>query len=191
MSSSTSQTAGFDPTEQLDLLPKISISLAEDADRPAIYALRHQVYALELGQHAANADEQLSDSLDAYNIYLKASVGGRIAGFVSITPPGRRYSVEKYVPREEFAFPFDGGLYEVRLLTVVPGHRNLPTAGLLMYAALRWIEVSGGTRIVVIGRREILSLYRKAGLRPAGALRAIGSCYLPPAFSHCRGASYG
>ena len=37
-----------------------------------------------------------------------------------------------------------------------------------MYAALRWIEAEGGERIVAIGRREILSLYLKAGLSSLG-----------------------
>jgi len=31
---------------------KISISLADEQDRQVIYALRHEVYARELGQHA-------------------------------------------------------------------------------------------------------------------------------------------
>jgi histidinol-phosphate/aromatic aminotransferase/cobyric acid decarboxylase-like protein/GNAT superfamily N-acetyltransferase len=146
----------------------IDVSLASADDRPAIYRLRHQIYALELGQHHPNCEKQLSDSLDAYNVYVKAEVGGRIAGFVSITPPGRRYSVDKYFSRDVFPFPFDSGVYEVRLLTVIPERRGLAIASLLMYAALRWIEAEGGARIVAIGRREILSLYLKAGLKSLG-----------------------
>jgi hypothetical protein len=37
-----------------------------------------------------------------------------------------------------------------------------------MYAALRWIEEEGGREVVAIGRREVLDLYRKAGLKPLG-----------------------
>jgi histidinol-phosphate/aromatic aminotransferase/cobyric acid decarboxylase-like protein/GNAT superfamily N-acetyltransferase len=148
--------------------PKIDISLAGADDRPAIYRLRHQVYALELGQHHPNSEQQLSDSLDAFNVYVKATVDGRVAGFVSITPPGHHYSVDKYFTRDVFPFSFDDGLYEVRLLTVIPEHRRLAIASLLMYAALRWIEAQRGTRIVAIGRREILNLYLKAGLISMG-----------------------
>jgi histidinol-phosphate/aromatic aminotransferase/cobyric acid decarboxylase-like protein/GNAT superfamily N-acetyltransferase len=146
----------------------ITIAEARKADRPEIYALRHRVYALELGQHAANSAQQLSDPLDVYNVYLKACVDGRIAGFVSITPPGRRYSVDKYFQREVFPFPFDDRLYEVRLLTVLPVYRRSTIAALLMYAALRLLESRGGSRVVAIGRREIISLYRKAGLQLLG-----------------------
>jgi hypothetical protein len=34
-----------------------------------------------------------------------------------------------------------------------------------MYAALRWVEAHGGEHILAIGRREVLDLYLKAGLR--------------------------
>jgi histidinol-phosphate/aromatic aminotransferase/cobyric acid decarboxylase-like protein/GNAT superfamily N-acetyltransferase len=143
----------------------VAIALADDADRETIYRIRHQVYALELGQHQQNQSARLTDPLDTYNVYLKAVSGGRIVGFVSITPPGHSYSVDKYFARDDFPFPFDDALYEIRLLTVLPSHRFRAFASLLMYAALRWIETQGGTRVVAIGRLEVLSLYEKAGLR--------------------------
>jgi len=156
-------------------LPRIEICLADATDRPAIYRLRHQVYALELGQHEPTGCEQLTDALDHHNLYLKACVDGRIAGFVSITPPGHRYSVDKYFERKVFPFAFDNGVYEVRLLTVVPERRRLAIATLLMHAAMRWIETEGGTRIVAIGRREVLRLYLKAGLKPLGRSTQSGA----------------
>jgi hypothetical protein len=58
------------------------------------------VYAEEIGQHAANALGVLTDSLDVYNHYTVAVLGDALAGFVSITPPGReRYSIDKYFER--------------------------------------------------------------------------------------------
>jgi histidinol-phosphate/aromatic aminotransferase/cobyric acid decarboxylase-like protein/GNAT superfamily N-acetyltransferase len=153
------------PFQRTHLEAKITIALADDSDRPELYAVRHQVYALELGQHLPNSAARLSDPLDTHNLYLKAVIADRIVGFVSITPPGQSYSVDKYFAREDFPFLFDDGLYEVRLLTVLPSHRRLAVASLLMYAALRWIETRCGTRIVAIGRLEVLSLYRKVGLR--------------------------
>lgn len=151
--------------QRISSAAKITIALAEDSDRSKIYRIRHQVYALELGQHEPNHTAELKDAIDAYNVYLKAEVGGCTVGFVSITPPGQKYSVDKYFLRGDFPFPFDDSLYEIRLLTVLASHRGLPAASLLMYAALRWIEARCGTRVVAIGRQEVLSLYQKAGLR--------------------------
>jgi ribosomal protein S18 acetylase RimI-like enzyme len=121
-----------DSPHPLELRSRTILSLAEDADRPEIYALRHKVYALELGQHSPNSTARLSDPLDDHNIYIKACIAGRLAGFISITPPGRGYSVDKYFARQDFPFSFDDNLYEVRLLTVAPGHRRLALASALM-----------------------------------------------------------
>jgi len=131
--------------------------------------MRHAVYASELGQHSENLDRRLTDELDAFNHYLVARVGNQLGGFVSITPPGHgRYSIDKYFARSDLPFSVDDGLFEVRILTVDRAFRRSILAGLLMYGAFRWSEDHGATRIVGIGRHEILPLYERAGLRPLG-----------------------
>ncbi|HEX4342366.1 MAG TPA: aminotransferase class I/II-fold pyridoxal phosphate-dependent enzyme, partial [Verrucomicrobiae bacterium] len=151
------------------------VSVAGEAERQEIYRIRHEVYAHELQQHPANEATRLSDSLDTGNTYLVVTIGGKIAGFVSVTPPGLpAYSIDKYFTREALPFPVDGGLYEVRLLTVLKTHRGSDVAALLMYAAFRWVESHGGTHIVAIGRREILDLYFKVGLKAVGKSASCG-----------------
>src|SRR5580692_3286798 len=104
---------------------KTRISMATQADRPGIYAMRHDVYAVELGQHAQNPEGRLSDSLDTFNEYIVARVDGALAGFISVTPPGfGRYSIDKYAAREDLPVQFDDGLYEIRVLTVGQQHRG-------------------------------------------------------------------
>lgn len=44
-----------------------------------------------------------------------------------------------------------------------------------MYAALRWVESHGGTRIVAIGRREVVELYQRIGLRLVGLTAHSGA----------------
>jgi histidinol-phosphate/aromatic aminotransferase/cobyric acid decarboxylase-like protein len=150
-------------------MSRLRVALGSGADREAIYRMRHAVYASELGQHSVNGEGRLSDSLDGFNEYVVVREGGEIAGFVSLTPPGRGgYSLDKYFSRDSLPFACDDGLWEVRLLTVPPRRRGRALAFLLMYAAFRLVESRGGTRIAAIGRREVLGLYRKAGLRPLG-----------------------
>jgi histidinol-phosphate/aromatic aminotransferase/cobyric acid decarboxylase-like protein len=148
---------------------RIVLRVANADDREAIYRLRHDVYARELGQHAPNANGRLRDALDEFNVYLVASLNDVVAGFISITPPeGGQFSVDKYVRREDFALLQDGQFHEVRLLTVPNGFRGREIACALMYAAFRWIESHGGERVVAIGRREILDLYLHVGLQRLG-----------------------
>jgi len=152
-------------------------STAGGADRDAIYAMRHDVYAVELGQHPLNESRRLSDALDAHNTYLIAETDGRTLGFISLTPPGApTYSVEKYLKREQIPATFDGGLWEVRLLTVAREHRRGPAALMLMRAALKAIREAGGTSVLVMGRSEVAPLYARFGLRGTGVRFISGAC---------------
>lgn len=148
---------------------RIELATATERDRDVIYRLRHEVFARELAQHTANPAGRLRDALDDWNTYLVAKMGGTIAGFISLTPPtAPTYSMDKYVARDRLPFPFDAGLFEARLLTVMPDFRGSEVAALLMYAAFRWVEARGGTRLMAIGRREVVDLYLRGGLEPVG-----------------------
>jgi acetyltransferase (GNAT) family protein len=143
---------------------KLRIALAGEVDRPFIYRLRHEVYACELHQHPENPAGQLSDALDAFNSYIVAFASdGRRIGFISITPPDHTYSLERYIARSDLPFPVDAGLYEVRLLAVERACRGSLAAPVLLYASLRWVESQCGTRIMAIGRSEVVSMYGKLG----------------------------
>ena len=147
----------------------ITLRLADDQDRDAIYRLRHDIYAEELHQHAANKTHTLMDALDLSNLYIVAYADQELAGFISLTPPeAPAFSIEKYIPRDELPFARGADLFEARLLTVRPQHRGTIVATALMYAALRHVETCGGTRIVGIGRREVLPVYRKVGFKTLG-----------------------
>lgn len=155
---------------------RFSLELADASDREQIARLRHDVYARELGQHAVNAAGRLGDALDPHIFSLIVRIDGALAGFISITPPSApSLSLDKYFARDALPFRVDEQLYEVRLLTVLKAHRGREIALLLMYAALRWVEAHGGTRIAAIGRREVLDLYRHVGLRPLGLTTQAGA----------------
>jgi GNAT superfamily N-acetyltransferase len=147
---------------------KVRIALATAHDRDVIYRLRHEVFAHELGQHPENDEQMLTDALDDYNVYITATLNEGIIGFISITPPAPSYSIDKYLSRDQLPFPVDDRLHELRLLAVIPNHRGSPILPALIYAAFRWVEAQGGTRIMAIGRREILDIYVKAGMRALG-----------------------
>jgi histidinol-phosphate/aromatic aminotransferase/cobyric acid decarboxylase-like protein len=152
------------------------VRMATDADREVIYRIRHEVYARELGQHATNSAQRLTDSLDTYNRYIVVADGTTLHGFVSITPAGSpKFSIDKYLAREVLPFPVDDRLFEVRILTVTATHRRSLLALALMYAAFRWVEARGGTRIMAIGRQDLLAMYGRVGLIPCGQVIQSGA----------------
>jgi histidinol-phosphate/aromatic aminotransferase/cobyric acid decarboxylase-like protein len=153
----------------------LSVGVASAAQREHIYRLRHDIYARELHQHAERADGALRDDLDERNIYIVAENAGGVAGFISITPPGGRFSIDKYFPPDVTSFARDDGAFEIRLLSVTAMQRGGAVAAILMYAALRWVEEHAGTRIVALGRDEVLHLYLGIGLKRAGNTVRSGS----------------
>ena len=147
----------------------VRIALATPVDRASIYRLRHDVYASELGQHKVQPNAMLSDALDENNIYIIATVADELAGFISITLPELgRYSIEKYLNRDELPIRLDDRTYEVRILTVSPSHRHSRIAWYLMYAAFRWIDEHNGEQIIAMGRTEVLSIYESFGAQLLG-----------------------
>lgn len=155
---------------------KVIIRAAGDQDRKSIYAIRHAIYAQELGQYETNPAGELRDKLDGQNHYIVARYNNELIGFISITTPASAsYSVDKYFDRSSLPFPFDSSLYEIRILSVTRAHRSGPAAYLLMYAAMRWVESHGGKNIVAICRSELLEMYRKTGLKPLGFSTRAGS----------------
>lgn len=155
--------------------PPVRIALAGPGERAQIYSVRHRVYALELGQHHTNPEQRLRDALDDFNCYIVARQRTELLGFVSVTTPGRDYSIDKYFQRANLPFPVDDQLYEVRLLTVPSSHRGRFVGPLLMYAAFRFIESQKGTQLAAIGRREVLDLYLRFGFERCGMETKAGA----------------
>jgi histidinol-phosphate/aromatic aminotransferase/cobyric acid decarboxylase-like protein/N-acyl-L-homoserine lactone synthetase len=164
-----SAAAGMDPSGEPSAARRLVVRMANARDREAIYRMRHDVFAAELGQYSTNSAGRLTDALDAFNYYIVVADGEQIVGFVSITPPGGpSYSIDKYFKRPELPFVVDDTLYEIRLLTVPQESRRSLLASALMYAAFRWSEARGGTHIAAIGRKEIRSIHLRVGLQPTG-----------------------
>ena len=148
---------------------KVMIGPGTRADRPSIYRMRYDVYATELGQHGLQQNAMLSDALDESNSYIIAKIRGELAGFISVTPPTLgRYSIEKYLRRDQLSIQLDERTYEIRILTVSRAHRHSRVALYLMYSAFRWVEEHGGEQIIAMGRSEVLSMYQSFGAQLIG-----------------------
>lgn len=158
------------------VVDELELRLASEADHEWIHRLRHEVYARELGQHVPNASGLLTDDLDGSNVYIVAARQGEPAGFISVTPPWvGRYSIDKYLPRQEHPALREDGLFEIRILAVDPSRRGELIGKLLMYAALRWVMAHGGRTIVALGRVGLLPMYLALGLASTGTAVRSGS----------------
>ena len=122
------------------MIDDLTIRTATPGDLSWAHALRHEVYAEELGQHDVRPEGRLSDALDGGNVYLVATRGDEPIGFVSVTPPWLgRFGLDKYVTRVELPLLDEPDVFEVRILTVRADERRTGVATALMYAAMRWV----------------------------------------------------
>lgn len=84
--------------------------------------------------------------------------GDRVVGYIGIVPPGVVSSIDR---RSGYTRAPDE--YEIRALTVDRKFRKRGIASGLMFAAMRYVEVDGGTYIIIQARRELLGMYRSLG----------------------------
>ena len=148
---------------------KLRLSLATTTHRNDIDRIRHDVYASELGQFTIRPDGLLQDRPEVESIYITAFDGGKLVGFVGITPPtSPRYSIDHYLSRSDVPVQFDKRLYEIRALTVIDPARGSLVAPALMYAAFRWVQACGGQQLMAIGHQKVVNMYLRAGMRKAG-----------------------
>lgn len=136
-------------------------------EREEIYRIRYQVYAEELHQHHENKEMKLKDDLDAFNEYIIAKVGNEIAGFISITPPNGKYSIDKYRARDTLPFLYHNA-YELRILTVVEKYRKNKISLYLLYALARYVSIKNGDLVIGIGRDVLMDFYKSIGFIDAG-----------------------
>lgn len=144
---------------------KLSISVASLSDIDSVYALRHEVYATELGQYKKNKNKSLIDNDQVKSTYILAHQKKKLVGFVAVTSPNSpKFSFEVSLPKTELPFGLDS-TYEIRALTVKQSSRGEKIANYLMYSAFRWIQSHGGERIISMGRIDVLDIYLRLGMR--------------------------
>jgi len=158
--------------------PKISISIAINDDIEILKKIPYDIYNKELLQEQTN-------KVDEFNTYIVAKINSQIVGFISLTPASNNnYSIDKYFTRNELPFLVDDNLIEIRILKVIQKHRKQSIERLLSYASLRWAEVNGYSNIVAIGRKGILDLFIKFGLKTTNQFFKSGAVTFELLYAH-------
>jgi len=143
-----------------------------------IFRLNHATFAGELEQYPTLASGRLVDKFHEKNLYLIALAEGEIIGMLSLhaEPP---FSVAGRLADPSLLDTL-GRLIEVRLLAVVPAHRNgTVLAGLLMSA---YQHASAYDTAVISGHVDQSSLYRGLGFKDLGPPVESGrAMYVPMA----------
>lgn len=140
------------------------IALASTDDRKVIEEIDRRFYDMR----SARGEGPPVPADPGAEEYVVASRGGDLVGFAGISGPhtASAYPIERFFRRDELPIAFDDGLFEVRILDLGTERAEEHPALSLAYAALRWIELRGGTHLVAIARIDLIPFFRKLGLVP-------------------------
>lgn len=148
------------------MLKKIKISVVEKNKINELFQLRYKVYVNELSQYNKQSNLILMDDDDIKTTFITATSDNKILGFIGITSPkSPRYSIDKYLSRDNGILDFNNKLYEIRALTVSKDKRGSHLSNILMYSAFRWIQSHGGEKIIAMGRSDLLDMYFRVGMK--------------------------
>ncbi|MEZ4395115.1 MAG: histidinol-phosphate transaminase [Polyangiales bacterium] len=155
-----------------------ALTVIEEArleDRQAIDALRHRVYASELGQYSVSEDGLLPDPHPHATI-LCAKRGGELLGYVAVTPPGSpRLRIDHYLDRDALPFVVGPRTAEVRQLTVCPEARATTVAVRLLLASAAWLDAHDVEDVVSIGHDGVVPTYQRYGASKVGVRFRAGA----------------
>jgi len=132
-----------------------------------IHRLNHLTFAEEIPQHAATADGLLVDRFHAENTYLIGVRDGRLIAMMAVRRR-RPFSLDQKLPDLDRWLPPGRRLVELRLLAVLPAHRNGPVPAQLLHFTARHCLELGDDVAVISGAVRRKQLYRAMGFEPFG-----------------------
>jgi predicted N-acetyltransferase YhbS len=148
--------------------PQFSCKIAtEPSEFEQIHRLNYQTFVTEIPQHDPSLDRRLVDRYHAQNTYLIALAGDQLVGMVAVRDQ-RPFSLDEKLPDLDFHLPPSRKLCELRLLSVIPSHRNGRVFQGLLTLLLDHARRRGYDLAVISGSLRQSRLYQHLGFCPFG-----------------------
>src|SRR5580704_3662453 len=127
-----------------------------------IHRLNYQTFAGEIPQHPPSPDGRLIDKFHAENTYMIGVRDGRVIAMLAVRRR-RPFSLDAKLPDLDSWLPAGRRPVELRLLAVLPAHRNGPVPAQLLHFGARHCLDRGDDMAVISGAVRRMSLYRALG----------------------------
>jgi hypothetical protein len=149
---------------------QIVFKVASDAgEYDQIHRLNYRTFVKEIPQHAPNPSGQLVDRFHAQNTYLIALSGGLLVGMMAVRDQ-RPFSLDEKLENLDSHLPSGQKLCELRLLAVIPSHRNGRVFQGLLALLLDCARSRRYDLALISGSVRQFKLYRHLGFSPFGPL---------------------
>ena len=163
------------------------------ADQPGeieqIHRLNYAAFVEEIPQHAPNAERRLVDQFHAENTYAIALYlgeaeredAGEVVAMLALRS-NRPFSLDRKLPELDSHLPPHRSLCEIRLLYVLPDHRNGKIMKGLMEKIAQYAAEHGPDMGLISGTTRQQRLYRHMGFEAFGPLVGSGDAIFQPMF---------
>src|SRR5436309_6692642 len=142
---------------------------SEESEFEQIFRLNYKTFVEELPQHPPNPEKRLVDRFHHENTYLIALDGDELVGMMAVRDK-RPFSLDEKLGNIDRYLPPGRKMCEVRLLAVLPSHRN----GMVFQGLLKLLFDYGLSRHynlgVISGTVRQQKLYKHLGFVPFGPL---------------------
>src|SRR5213595_2233925 len=134
-----------------------------------IFRLNYKTFVEEIPQHPPNPEKRLVDRFHHENAYLIALHGDQLIGMMAVRDK-RRFSLDEKLGNIDRYLPPGRKICEIRLLAVLPSHRN----GMVFQGLLKLLLDHGLSQhynlAVISGTVRQQKLYKHLGFVPFGPL---------------------
>ena len=142
---------------------------SEESDFEQVFRLNYRTFVEELPQHPPNPEKRLVDRFHHENTYLIALDGDRVIGMMAVRDK-RPFSLDEKLGNIDRYLPPGRKICEIRLLAVLPSHRN----GMVFQGLLKLLLDYGLSQhynlAVISGTVRQQKLYKHLGFVPFGRL---------------------
>lgn len=162
--------------------PTIKFKIAsEESEFEQIFRLNYKTFVEEIPQHPPNPEKRLVDRFHHENTYLIALDGDQLVGMTAVRDK-RPFSLDEKLGNIDRYLPPGRRICEVRLLVVLPSHRN----GMVLQGLLKLLPDLGHSRHynlgVISGTVRQQKLYKHLGFVPFGPLVGSHEAQYQPMF---------
>jgi hypothetical protein len=152
-----------------------------DDEFEQIHRLNYRAFVEEIPQHPPNLDRRLVDPFHAENTYAIGLVGDEIVAMLALRSQ-RPFSLDRKLDTLDQYLPPHNSVCEIRLLYVVPEHRNGRVMRGLMELVGEYGIGRGHDLALISGTTRQVRLYRHMGFVPFGPLVGKGEVLFQPMY---------
>jgi aspartate aminotransferase-like enzyme len=160
----------------------LTFKIADDqSEFEQIHRLNYQAFVVEIPQHPPNAEGLLVDRFHSENTYVICKSGDGVLGMIAIREK-RPFSLDQKLAGLESYLPEHRAVCELRLLAVIPEHRNSRVFQGLLLKVCDYCEGRGYDLAIMSGTIRQLKLYGQLGFTSFGPLVGTDDALFQPMY---------